>query len=70
MKDGDETYADATCPIATFDVRPSQTQTQATEGEVPSADHEGKGYKKSTIKAMRESDDRLSENVRVYSVWS
>ncbi|KAG6899970.1 hypothetical protein C0993_004738 [Termitomyces sp. T159_Od127] len=52
IEDGDETYADATCPIAMFDVRPSQTQTQATEGEVPSADHEGKGYSKNTIKAV------------------
>ncbi|KAG6812594.1 hypothetical protein H0H92_001945 [Tricholoma furcatifolium] len=52
VEDGDETYADATCPIAAFDVRPSQTQTQTSERELPSADHEGKGYSKNTIKAL------------------
>ncbi|KAG6842098.1 hypothetical protein C0991_002752 [Blastosporella zonata] len=52
IEDGDETYADAACPIAMFDVRPSQTQTQASEREVASAEHEGKGYSKNTIKAV------------------
>ncbi|KAG5735638.1 Cohesin subunit rad21 [Termitomyces sp. T112] len=52
VEDGDETYADAACPIAMFDARPSQTQTQATEREAPSAEHEGKGYSKNTVKAV------------------
>jgi cohesin complex subunit SCC1 len=57
IEDGDETYADASCPIAMFDVRPStqtqtQTQTQGTEGEAQSADNEGKGYSKNTVKAL------------------
>ncbi|KAG6907663.1 hypothetical protein DXG01_007867 [Tephrocybe rancida] len=52
IEDGDVTYADATCPIAMFDVRPSQTQTQTSEREVPIAEHEGKGYSKNTIKAV------------------
>ncbi|GLB37112.1 putative conserved region of Rad21 / Rec8 like protein [Lyophyllum shimeji] len=52
IEEGDETYADAACPIAMFDMRPSQGQSQATEVEAPSADHEGKGYSKNTIKTV------------------
>ncbi|KAF8070189.1 Rec8 like protein-domain-containing protein [Lyophyllum atratum] len=52
IEEGYETYADAECPIATFDMRPSQTQSQAAEKDVSSADHEGKGYSKNTIKAV------------------
>lgn len=50
IEEGDESYADASCPIAMFDVRPStQTQTQGTERE---ADNQGKGYSKNTVKAL------------------
>lgn len=50
--EGDETYADAACPIAMFDVQPAtQTQTQSTEQE-PEAENEGKGYSKNTVKAL------------------
>ncbi|KAG6845407.1 hypothetical protein H0H87_009754 [Tephrocybe sp. NHM501043] len=52
IEDGEETYADAACPIAMFDVRPSQTQTQSSHREAPSTEHEGKGYSKNTIKAV------------------
>ncbi|KAG6820980.1 hypothetical protein H0H93_008609 [Arthromyces matolae] len=48
----DETYADATCPIAMFDARPSQTQTQTTEDQVPSVEQDGKGYSRNTVKAL------------------
>jgi cohesin complex subunit SCC1 len=51
LDDGDETYADASCPIATFDVRP-MTQTQGTERENDGVDTEGKGYSKNTVKAL------------------
>ncbi|EGO00064.1 hypothetical protein SERLA73DRAFT_52994, partial [Serpula lacrymans var. lacrymans S7.3] len=49
-EEGEETYADLACPIASFDVRPSQTQTQ--EREVEPADGEGGGYSKNTVKAL------------------
>ena len=55
IEEGDETYADASCPIAMFDVRPStqtQTQTHDADREVPTADNEGKGYSKNTVKAL------------------
>lgn len=54
LEEGDETYADAACPIAMFDVRPAtQTQSQAPEKEVETqADNEGKGYSKNTVKAL------------------
>lgn len=57
LDDGEETYADATCPIAMFDSRPqtqTQTQTQGTEREAEAepADTEGKGYSKNTVKAL------------------
>jgi cohesin complex subunit SCC1 len=54
LEEGDETYADATCPIAMFDVRPAtQTQSQAPEKETETqADNEGKGYSKNTVKAL------------------
>ncbi|THH10501.1 hypothetical protein EW145_g1287 [Phellinidium pouzarii] len=42
-----ETYADSNCPIAMFDDRPSQTQSQQ---EV--ADQGGKGYSRNTVKAI------------------
>jgi cohesin complex subunit SCC1 len=53
IEEGDETYADASCPIAMFDFRPStETQTQGTEREAQIADNEGKGYSKNTVKAL------------------
>ncbi|KAJ7593862.1 Rec8 like protein-domain-containing protein [Mycena floridula] len=53
--EADETYADATCPIAMFDARPNtQTQSteQETEREVEIANSDGKGYSKNTVKAL------------------
>ncbi|TFK44627.1 Rec8 like protein-domain-containing protein [Crucibulum laeve] len=54
IEDGEDNYADATCPIALFDLRPSQsqTQTQATDREADTVDTEGKGYSKNTVKAL------------------
>ncbi|KAF5370811.1 hypothetical protein D9758_001863 [Tetrapyrgos nigripes] len=49
--EGDENYADLTCPIAVFDARP-QTQSQATEKESEPTDNEGKGYSRNTVKAL------------------
>jgi len=50
IEDGDETYADATCPIAIFDIQPSQSQE--AENETEAITNEGKGYSKNTIKAL------------------
>jgi cohesin complex subunit SCC1 len=53
LDDGDETYADLACPIATFDLRPSQSQLTEKEKEGEGAgDNEGKGYSKNTVKAL------------------
>jgi len=55
LDDMDESYADATCPIAMFDARP-MTQTQSTDKEtdreVEIANSDGKGYSKNTVKAL------------------
>ncbi|KAF9263415.1 hypothetical protein L218DRAFT_928040 [Marasmius fiardii PR-910] len=50
IEEGDESYADASCPIAVFDSRPL-TQTQSTQEE-DAVDTEGKGYSKNTVKAL------------------
>ena len=42
-----ETFADSTCPIAMFDEKPSQSQSQKE-----AADQEGKGYSRNTVKAL------------------
>lgn len=42
-----ETYADASCPIAMFDDRPSQSQSQQE-----AAEQDGKGYSRNTVKAL------------------
>ncbi|PSS07200.1 hypothetical protein PHLCEN_2v3483 [Hermanssonia centrifuga] len=47
IDDSEETYADVTCPIASFDDRSTQSQEQADTPE------DGKGYSKNTVKAMR-----------------
>lgn len=52
LDDGDETYADLACPIATFDLRPSQSQATGEKAEAEAADGEGKGYSKNTVKAL------------------
>jgi cohesin complex subunit SCC1 len=49
--ENEETYASVECPIATFDSRPTNTQTQ-TQNEVDEAIDEGKGYSKNTVKAL------------------
>ena len=51
VEEGDETYADASCPIAMFDIQPA-TQTQGLEKEDQAASHEGRGYSKNTVKAL------------------
>lgn len=48
--EGEETYADASCPIAVFDSQPS-SQPQGKEPEVDT-DTAGKGYSKNTGKAL------------------
>lgn len=52
LEEGEESYADLTCPIAMFDDRPSQSQSQAIEKDKEPADNEGKGYSKNTVKAL------------------
>lgn len=47
--EGDETYADADCPIAMFD---SRSQSQSQEKEAEPAEHDGKGYSRNTVKAL------------------
>ena len=66
-----ETYADVDCPIAAFDVRPSQTQSN-TQGLPQEEQNDGdevdqkKGYSKNTVKALsiirKELDPALSPN--------
>ena len=52
LEEGDESHADATCPIAMFDdrVAASQSQSQSQAPTEPSDD--GKGYSKNTVKAL------------------
>lgn len=45
LDEGEESYADVTCPIATFDDRGSQSQDAGHD--------DGKGYSKNTVKALR-----------------
>lgn len=67
-EEGEETYADLTCPIASFDVRPSPTQAQEAAG-----DGEGTGYSKNTVKALGiirkelKPEDRENDEERVMS---
>ncbi|EJD02799.1 uncharacterized protein FOMMEDRAFT_107785 [Fomitiporia mediterranea MF3/22] len=42
-----ETFADSSCPIAMFDDRPSQQQSQQE-----AAEQDGKGYSRTTVKAL------------------
>ncbi|KAJ8077165.1 sister chromatid cohesion protein 1 [Marasmius tenuissimus] len=49
--EGEESYADASCPIAMFDSGPL-TQTQHSGLEEESVDTEDKGYSKNTVKAL------------------
>ncbi|KAI0085154.1 Rec8 like protein-domain-containing protein [Irpex rosettiformis] len=46
LDEGEESYADVTCPIATFDDRSTQSQ-EANQHD------DGKGYSKNTVKALR-----------------
>ena len=48
--ENEETYASVECPIATFDSRPTNSQTQTQE--VDDTVDEGKGYSKNTVKAL------------------
>ena len=45
--EGIETFADSSCPIAMFDERPSQAQSQQE-----AAEQDGKGYSRTTVKAL------------------
>ncbi|EPT04510.1 hypothetical protein FOMPIDRAFT_1113055, partial [Fomitopsis schrenkii] len=49
VEEGEESYADVTCPIATFDDRTSQQSQTESQG---SASDDGKGYSKNTVKAL------------------
>ncbi|KAL0956279.1 hypothetical protein HGRIS_002437 [Hohenbuehelia grisea] len=51
LDDGEDNYADASCPIALFDQRPA-TQSQVPETSADPVDNEGKGYSKNTVKAL------------------
>ena len=46
--EGRETFADSSCPIAMFDERPSQSQSQQE-----AAEQDGKGYSRTTVKALQ-----------------
>ncbi|KAI0779378.1 Rec8 like protein-domain-containing protein [Fomes fomentarius] len=50
LEEGDESHADATCPIAMFDDRVASSQTQS-QAPTESSD-DGKGYSKNTVKAL------------------
>jgi cohesin complex subunit SCC1 len=55
LEEGEETYADATCPIAMFDPRPS-SQTQETENNnEPEPVENDQGFSKNTVKALLRS---------------
>lgn len=49
VEEGEESYADVTCPIAMFDDRTSQQSQTESQG---SASDDGKGYSKITVKAL------------------
>ncbi|KAI0374146.1 hypothetical protein BV20DRAFT_1049545 [Pilatotrama ljubarskyi] len=56
LEEGDESLADVTCPIAVFDDRVAQSQSQSqalsqVASELASSD-DGKGYSKNTVKAL------------------
>ncbi|EIW83274.1 hypothetical protein CONPUDRAFT_136365 [Coniophora puteana RWD-64-598 SS2] len=52
-EEGEETYADLTCPIASFDERPSQqSQSQAQTQPEEAGGKEGSGYSRNTVKAI------------------
>ncbi len=50
VEDGIETYADSSCPIAMFDDRGAQSQSQGPEKDQDAID--GQGYSKNTVKAL------------------
>ncbi|KAF8161012.1 Rec8 like protein-domain-containing protein [Crassisporium funariophilum] len=56
MEDGDHVFADATCPIAMFDVSQSsqqQTQSADVDQDQPEVfEHDRHGYSKNTMKAL------------------
>jgi cohesin complex subunit SCC1 len=71
-EEGEDSYADAACPIVEFDLKPTQTATQEQAGElavpVP-VEHDSKGYSKNTVKALsvirsqlRPTDDENDED--------
>ncbi|OBZ70610.1 Cohesin subunit rad21 [Grifola frondosa] len=47
LEEGEESYADLTCPIAVFDDRAAQSQSQSVESS-----DDGKGYSRNTVKAL------------------
>ncbi|KAI0819965.1 Rec8 like protein-domain-containing protein [Trametes gibbosa] len=52
LEEGDESHADATCPIAVFDDRVAQSQGQSQATSELAASDDGKGYSKNTVKAL------------------
>lgn len=49
IEEGEESYADATCPIAMFDDRSVGSQSQSVES---ASSDDGKGYSRNTVKAL------------------
>ncbi|KAI0705062.1 Rec8 like protein-domain-containing protein [Cerioporus squamosus] len=52
FEEGDESHADATCPIAMFDDRVAASQSQGQSQAPTEASDDGKGYSKNTVKAL------------------
>lgn len=52
FEDEGMTGADATCPIAAFDIRQTQSQASQTPSDIPDVREDGKGYSKNTVKAI------------------
>ncbi|KAI0949207.1 hypothetical protein AcW1_008889 [Taiwanofungus camphoratus] len=52
-EEGEDTYADLACPIAVFDDRSAQSQSQSQTGEsAADSSDDGKGYSRNTVKAL------------------
>ncbi|RDX46404.1 hypothetical protein OH76DRAFT_1406911 [Lentinus brumalis] len=52
LEEGDESHADATCPIAMFDDRVAASQSQSQSQAPTEQSDDGKGYSKNTVKAL------------------
>ena len=52
IEEGEESHADATCPIALFDDRVAGSSQAASQGQSQEPSDDGKGYSKNTVKAL------------------